>query len=114
MNKINRVIMLLAGLMLLFATITKVHEMLTYPIQTESLWESWEFFLIQIPLEFGLALWLLSGLFRKAACSSSLSNIVTASKFFSRAFSCSMTMRRLASHTFIPPNCTVKYSTRYH
>ena len=31
------------------------------------MWESWEFFLFQIPVEFALGVWMVSGLFRKAA-----------------------------------------------
>lgn len=58
--------MWIAGLVLLFATATKIHQLLTEPILSEGFWESWEFFLIQIPLELGLGIWLVSGLFRKA------------------------------------------------
>ena len=66
MKKNNRIAMTVAGLVLLIATILKSHQLLTEPILSDGFWESWEFFLIQIPLELGLAIWLLSGLFRKA------------------------------------------------
>lgn len=56
-----------AGLLLIIASILKAHQILTVPILVKGFWESWEFFLIQIPLEFGLGIWLVSGLFRKAA-----------------------------------------------
>ncbi len=59
--------MFLAGAILVFSTIMKIQEMLTLPIKAPGFWESWEFFLIQIPLEMGLGIWLISGLFRKAA-----------------------------------------------
>ena len=58
--------MVLAGLILLVASILKMHQLITEPIVSKTFWESWMFFVIQIPLEFGLAIWLLSGLFRKA------------------------------------------------
>jgi thiol-disulfide isomerase/thioredoxin len=58
--------MWIAGLVLLFATATKFHQLLAEPIISKGFWESWEFFLIQIPLELGLGIWLISGLFRKA------------------------------------------------
>jgi len=67
MKKANILVMYIAGAVLLVATILKSHQLLTEPILSEGFWESWEFFLIQIPLELGLAIWLLSGLFRKAA-----------------------------------------------
>ena len=67
----NKIVMTLAGLLLIAATILKFQEMLsicvpswrTHPL---GFWESYEFFLIQIPLEFALGVWLVSGLFRKA------------------------------------------------
>jgi len=59
--------MTIGGLVLLIASILKIHQLLTQPILSKGFWESWEFFLIQIPLELGLAIWLLSGLFRKAS-----------------------------------------------
>ena len=58
--------MVLAGLMLLIGSILKVHQLITEPVVSDGFWESWLFFVIQIPLELGLGIWLLSGLFRKA------------------------------------------------
>ncbi len=66
MKKNNRIAMTVAGLVLLVATILKSHQLLTEPILSKGFWESWEFFLIQIPLELCLGIWLLSALFRKA------------------------------------------------
>jgi len=65
-STINIIWMALAGLVLITAGILKSHQLLTEPILSQGFWESWEFFLIQIPLEIGLGIWLLSGLFRKA------------------------------------------------
>lgn len=59
--------MYIAGSFLIVAGILKVHQLLTEPIISEGFWESWAFFVIQIPLELGLGIWLLCGLFRKAA-----------------------------------------------
>lgn len=54
------------GLVLIAASLLKVHQLLTEPILSEGFWESRLFFIIQIPLELGLGIWLVSGLFRKA------------------------------------------------
>ena len=58
--------MTLAGLLLIVASVLKAHQMFTEPIVSKGLWESWVFFLIAVPLELGLGVWLVSGLFRKA------------------------------------------------
>jgi TolA-binding protein len=90
MRKINKIVMTLAGLLLIVAAVMKFHEMLTIcvpswatqvsvlmgkadgamPLWKANLlgfWESYEFLLIQLPLEFALGVWMVSGLFRKAA-----------------------------------------------
>ena len=59
--------MFVTGSVFIVATALKIHHLLTEPIISESFWESREFFLIQIPLELGLGIWLICGLFRKAA-----------------------------------------------
>ncbi len=58
--------MWIAGIFLIGASILKIQQLLTEPILSKGFWESWEFFLIQIPLEMGLGIWLICGLFRKA------------------------------------------------
>jgi len=63
----NQIVMVVTGLVLIIATVLKIHHLLTEPIISESFWQSWQFFLIQIPLELGLGIWLVCGLFRKAA-----------------------------------------------
>jgi len=65
MNKANKIAMTVAGLVLITASILKSHQLLTEPIISKGFWESWLFFVIQIPLELGLGIWLVSGLFRK-------------------------------------------------
>lgn len=59
--------MAIAGVVLIVAAALKMHHLLTEPIISTGFWESWLFFVIQIPLELGLGIWLLCGLFRKAA-----------------------------------------------
>ncbi|MBN1787977.1 MAG: hypothetical protein JW806_06240 [Sedimentisphaerales bacterium] len=67
MKKAYVIVMWIAGLFLLVAGAMKVHQLLTEPIISEGFWESWAFFVIQVPLEIGLGIWLICGLFRKAA-----------------------------------------------
>ena len=55
-----------AGLVLITAAVLKVHQLLTEPILSRGFWESWAFLVMQIPLELGLGIWLVCGLFRKA------------------------------------------------
>ena len=61
-----KIVMAVTGAVLIVATVLKIHQLLTEPIISEGFWESWHFFLIQIPLELGLGIWLICGLFRKA------------------------------------------------
>lgn len=63
----NRIVMTIAGLLLIVASALKAYQMLTEPIVSKGLWESWEFFIVTVPLEMSLGIWLVSGLFRKAA-----------------------------------------------
>lgn len=51
---------------MIVASALKVHQLITEPIISKGFWESWIFFLIQIPLEMGLGIWLVCGPFRKA------------------------------------------------
>lgn len=67
MKTANIIVTIVAGLMLVIASLLKCYQLLTELIISTGFWESWEFFLIQIPLELGLGIWLLCGLFRKAA-----------------------------------------------
>jgi hypothetical protein len=67
MKKANTIAMWITGIVLLVATALKIQQLLTEPIISDGFWESWEFFLIQIPLEAGLGIWLICGLFKKAA-----------------------------------------------
>ena len=64
--KANYISMLIAGTFLIVASWLKIHQMLSEPIMSEGFWESWLFFLFQVPLEMGLGLWMICGFFRKA------------------------------------------------
>ena len=67
MKTANKIIMTIAGAFLIVAATLKSHQLLTEPIISKGFWESWLFFVIQIPLEFGLGIWLVCGLFQKVA-----------------------------------------------
>ena len=67
MKTANKIVMTIAGAFLIVAATLKSHQLLTEPIISKGFWESWLFFVIQIPLEFGLGIWLVCGLFRKVA-----------------------------------------------
>ncbi|OQY06880.1 MAG: hypothetical protein B6I25_03005 [Planctomycetales bacterium 4572_13] len=72
MRTANKIIVSLAGLLLIVAAVLKFHEMIATCVPSwrdnpTGFWESYEFFLVQIPLEFALGVWLVSGLFRKAS-----------------------------------------------
>ncbi|MHC4754671.1 MAG: MauE/DoxX family redox-associated membrane protein [Planctomycetota bacterium] len=67
MKKANVIFMTIAGLFLIFGSLLKAHQIITEPVISEGFWESWLFFVILIPLELSLGIWLVSGLFRKAA-----------------------------------------------
>jgi thiol-disulfide isomerase/thioredoxin len=67
MKTVNKIVMAIAGMFLIVAAALKSHQILTEPVISKGFWESWAFFVIQIPLEFGLGIWLVCGLFRKVA-----------------------------------------------
>jgi hypothetical protein len=66
MNKASKIVMVITGLLLILASGGKIHQLLTQPLPAKPLLESWIFAIIQVPLELGLGIWLISGLFRKA------------------------------------------------
>jgi thiol-disulfide isomerase/thioredoxin len=67
MKIINKAVMTLTGVVLIVAAALKVDMMVSEPVVSKGFWESWLFFMIQIPLVTGLGIWMISGLFRKAA-----------------------------------------------
>lgn len=64
---LNRMVMAVASAVLLFAAVTKYWMVMTEPVLPVRFWESREFYIIHIFLITGLAIWLVCGLFRKAA-----------------------------------------------
>lgn len=66
MRKICRIVMAVAGLFLIVAACFKIHQLLTSPLPEEPLIDTWLFAVVQVPLELGLGIWLVSGLFVKA------------------------------------------------
>jgi hypothetical protein len=66
----NKVVMTLAGLLLIAASVLKIIEAFNLCVpgwREHGLWESYEFLLVQLPLELSLGIWLISGLFRRVA-----------------------------------------------
>jgi hypothetical protein len=66
MKTASKIVMSIAGLFLIVASCFKVYQLLTVPLPAEPLIDTWLFSVIQIPLELGLGIWLVSGLFKKA------------------------------------------------
>ena len=66
MKTATRLMMFIAGMFLLVAGGLKVYQLLTEPMPTEPIIDTWLFAIIQVPLELGLGIWLVSGLFKKA------------------------------------------------
>lgn len=62
----NRIVTIIAGFFLVLASALKAYEVVTVPIVSPVPWESWGVLVVMIPLEMGLGIWLLSGLFIKA------------------------------------------------
>jgi len=72
MRILNKIVMTLAGLLLIIGSALKCQQLIATCVPSwqdnpTGFWESYEFFLIQIPLEFALGVWMVCGLFRKAA-----------------------------------------------
>jgi len=66
MKTANKIVTIIAGLLLVIASALKAYQLLTEPVVSPAPWESRGFFVVVTPLEMGLGIWLLSGLFRKA------------------------------------------------
>ncbi len=63
----NRIVMTITSLVFIFAVTFKIKQLLTEPIISTGFWQSREFYIIQVVLELGLAIWLICGIFRKFA-----------------------------------------------
>jgi thiol-disulfide isomerase/thioredoxin len=64
---LNRVVLWITAAVLLFASATKYIMIMNEPILSKSFWQSREFFIISVVLTAGLGIWLICGMFRKAA-----------------------------------------------
>jgi hypothetical protein len=66
-EKIEKHILRALGLLLLTAAVLKGHELLTTPMANADIWTNRYFMIFQVELELSLGIWLLSGLFKRAA-----------------------------------------------
>ena len=87
------VILKLLGLLLLIAAILKGWQLLTVPNVKNDLWSHRLFFILAVEVELSLGIWLLSGVFKKAAWIATVScfslfSIITLYKGLSGAESC--------------------------
>jgi thiol-disulfide isomerase/thioredoxin len=65
--QVNNIILKVLGLLLLAAAVLKGHELLTTPMANTDIWSNRYFLIFQVEFELALGIWLLSGLFRRAA-----------------------------------------------
>ena len=66
-ERIGGIILRILGLILLIATTLKGHQLLVEPVANNSLWTSRPILILQVECELALGIWLVSGLFPKAA-----------------------------------------------
>jgi len=93
MKSTSSIVLQLLGTLLLAAAILKGGQLLTEPVADSDIWWSRPFLIFQVEFELALAIWLLSGLFRKAAWLAvllcfSLFSFVTLYKGLTGAASC--------------------------
>jgi len=93
MTKPNNILLKALGLLLLVAAVLKGAQLLTQPVADSDIWSSRPFLVFQVEFELALAIWLLSGLFKKAAWLAallcfSLFSFVTLYKAVTGAVSC--------------------------
>ena len=63
----NNIVLKILGLLLLTAAVLKGHELLTTPMANADIWTNRNFMIFQVEFELALGIWLLSGLFKRAA-----------------------------------------------
>jgi hypothetical protein len=64
---VNKILLKLLGILLVVSAVLKGHELLTVPTTNADIWTNRWFLIFQVELELALGIWLLSGLFRRAA-----------------------------------------------
>ena len=67
MKTSSNVILKVLGMLLLIAAVLKGLQLLTEPVANSDIWSYRPFLILTVELELALAIWLLSGLFKKAA-----------------------------------------------
>lgn len=93
MNSANDIVMKLVGVLLLTAVVLKGWQLLTEPMANNDIWTNRAFLILTVEFEIALGIWLLSGLFKKAAWLATLScfslfSFITLYKGLSGAESC--------------------------
>jgi len=63
----NNIVLKMLGLLLLTGAVLKGHELLTTPTANADIWSNRYFMIFQAEFELALGIWLLSGLFKRAA-----------------------------------------------
>lgn len=63
----NNIVLKLLGLLLLAGAALKAHQLLTEPMANTDIWSNRYFLIFTVEFELALAIWLLSGLFKKTA-----------------------------------------------
>ncbi|MCF7972765.1 MAG: hypothetical protein K9N55_03010 [Phycisphaerae bacterium] len=66
-HRISVCLLLSLGVLLMAAALLKAHELLTLPTANKDLWSYRPFLILQVECELALGLWLLSGLWKRAA-----------------------------------------------
>lgn len=67
MKFVNNALLKVLGILLLMAAVLKGWQLLTEPVANSDIWSYRPFLILTVGFELALALWLLSGLFKKAA-----------------------------------------------
>ena len=72
MKQAGNLLLKALGILLLTAAILKGRQLLTEPVANNDIWSYRPLLILTVEFELGLGIWLLSGLFRKAAWLASL------------------------------------------
>lgn len=93
MKSANDIVMKLLAALLLIAAILKGYQLLTEPAANNDIWSYRPFLILAVEFELALGIWLLSGLFKKAAWLTTLTcfslfSFITLYKALSGAESC--------------------------
>jgi len=67
MKAASNIVLRLLGILLLAAAVLKGWQLVTEPVANSDIWSYRPFLILTVEFELGLAIWLLSGLFKKAA-----------------------------------------------